>query len=68
MLILKMNAKYYILTQSLSDKWEDLKDKYARTVSEFNYDISKKNEELQFLKLNYDRMVRDVRYFNIVPT
>ncbi len=48
------------------DKLNEIKEKYDRSVFEFNYDISKKKEEIEFLKLNYEKIVKEVLYFYTV--
>jgi hypothetical protein len=38
----------------------EIKEKYDKHIYDLRFELGKKNEEMQMLKLNYDRMVRDV--------
>jgi hypothetical protein len=42
------------------EKLTEFKEKYDKHIYDLRFEVGKKNEEIQMLKLNYDRMVRDV--------
>jgi hypothetical protein len=41
----------------LNERFNELKQKHERTIYEFNLTFNKKNEEIEILNLNYDRIV-----------
>jgi hypothetical protein len=46
----------------------EFKEKYDKHIYDLRFEITKKSEEIQMLKLNYDRMVRDVSFkLTLVP-
>ena len=52
-----------VLIKELIENIKEMKERHEREIFEYNFTLNKKNQEIDFLNVNYEKLVKQVIYY-----